>query len=72
MNQLHTNVTRGARTDSLVSPEYIPRHNFATSPKPNFSNENSSDDPKRIITARNFQASVRAEQGRGREVNKFT
>jgi hypothetical protein len=45
MDQQHTNVTREASTDPMASPEYTRGQNFATSPKPNFSNVNSSDDP---------------------------
>jgi hypothetical protein len=47
INQQHTKVTRGASTDPLASPEYIPRQNFATSPTPTFCNGNSSDDPNK-------------------------
>jgi hypothetical protein len=58
--------------DPLTSHEYNPKENFATSPKPNFCNVNPSDDPNRVITTRNFQASVRGEEGRSRGVNRFT
>jgi hypothetical protein len=66
MDQQHTNVTRGASTDPLALPGYTPRQNFATSPKPNFSTENSSDDPNRVITTGRFSR-PRLGQNRGEE-----
>jgi hypothetical protein len=45
MDQQDINKTLGASKDPLASPEYTLRQNFATSPKPNFCNVNSSDDP---------------------------
>jgi hypothetical protein len=68
MNQQHTSVTHGASTDLLASPEYTPKQNFSTSPKPNFSNVKSSDDKNREITKRNFRP--RLGQNRGRKRGK--
>jgi hypothetical protein len=70
MNQTHTSVTHGASTNPLSSPEYTPKQNFATSPKPKFSNVNPQT-TKTEWWPQDFQDSVRAEQGRGRGVNRF-
>jgi hypothetical protein len=43
-DQKHTNVTHGASMDTLNSPEYTLKQNFATGPNPNFCSVNSSDD----------------------------
>jgi hypothetical protein len=58
--------------DSLDLPECTLRQNFATSPKPNFSNVTLQTIQKKWSPQEGFQASVRAEQGSGKGLNRFT
>jgi hypothetical protein len=62
----------GPSTDPLASPEYTPKQNFVTSPKPNFSNVNSSDDQNRVITIRRYSGIGQGRTGerkRGKQVS---
>jgi hypothetical protein len=54
MNQQHTIKTQAANTDNLASPGHTPKQNFATSPIPNFSDVNISDDTNIVTTTRRF------------------
>jgi hypothetical protein len=71
MNQKHKNVTHIASTDPLASPEYTPKENFATSPKPNFCNVNSSDNPNKSDHHKKFSGlgwGRTGERNRGKQV----